>query len=288
MKNNPNFDNNQYVTSERYIDTPTNFIKENFLYVQETGYLKSLKAHTSQRDKMNSYLIIYIISGEGYFTYQNIRTKVSKGACFYIDCGQTYAHESIDEKPWELFWIHFNGNQANAYYSYFKRHNNNIFYPVDQNSLTTQLEQIIETTKSKKPHYELSNNNLINQLITTIIQIKKTSLDAQKNNNLNHKLEQIRIYLHDNYQKKITLDSLATQFFISKYYLSREFKSKYNIGIITYLTNQRITHAKTLLRFTEKSLNEIAQETGIEDATYFIKQFKKAENITPTEYRNRW
>lgn len=287
MNSNPDFDENQFVSSTRYIDTPNNFIKENFLYVQETGYLKSLKAHTSQRTNMNSFLIIYVISGEGFIAYQNIKRKVSKGACFYIDCSQPYAHESTEENPWELFWVHFNGPQARAYYNYFKRQNDNIFYLEDQNAIPSQISKIIETTESKKQHYELANNILINKLITIIIQIKKTSTDAQ-NNSLNDKLEQIHDYLQVNFRERITLDTLAKQFFISKYYLSRVFKQKYNISITAYITNQRITHSKTLLRFTDKSINQIAQESGIEDTTYFIKQFRKTENLTPTEYRKKW
>lgn len=288
MKNNPNFDNNQYVYSERYIDTPNNFVKENFLYVQETGYLKSLKAHTSQRDKMNSYLIIYVVTGEGYFTYRSKTTKVTKGACFYVDCNESYAHESIEENRWELLWIHFNGNQAEAYYNYFIRQNSNIFYPEDQSQIEIQFNQIIETTKNKQNHYEIINNSHIIQLITDIIQTKKASISASKSDNLSVKLEKIRDYIHDNFTKVITLDSLSEQFLISKYYLSREFKHKYNIGIVTYLTNRRITFAKQLLRFTNKSVNDIAREVGIDDTTYFIKQFKKIENITPAEYRNKW
>ena len=43
-----------------------------------------------------------------------------------------------------------------------------------------------------------------------------------------------------------------------------------------------------LLRFTDKSIHEISEMCGIPDTNYFIKLFKSAENMTPSEYRQKW
>jgi AraC-like DNA-binding protein len=64
----------KYKTSEvtntrRVINTPSNFTRENFLYIQEAGYLKSLKPHLSRRDGLDSYLFLVVLSGSGTVTY---------------------------------------------------------------------------------------------------------------------------------------------------------------------------------------------------------------------------
>ena len=84
------------------------------------------------------------------------------------------------------------------------------------------------------------------------------------------------------------LEELSGLFFISKYHLSREYKKKYGITIGSDLTGRRISHAKSLLRFSDSSIEEIALLCGFADAGYFIKVFKKAENMTPLEYRRKW
>jgi len=43
-----------------------------------------------------------------------------------------------------------------------------------------------------------------------------------------------------------------------------------------------------MLRFTNSSVEEIGNACGFGDAGYFIKVFKKMENLTPLEYRKKW
>lgn len=288
MKRNFDSDFVKYVESERYLDTPSNFARDNFLYVQETGTLKSLKPHMSKRSNIESFLIMYVISGEGTLGYENKRTKVDKNAFIFIDCLNEYFHESSEENPWELAWVHFNGKNAKHYYEYFTQSFGNIYYC--NNQLIHNLFSTIKSNTQRKPdHYELVNNSLIIQLISTPpfdndTEASKITIESS----LSEKLEQVKNYLEENFPERITLEDLANEFFISKYYLSREFKKKYGIGVNTFVTNNRINYSKELLRFTEKSISTIAKDIGIDDANYFIKQFKKSENLTPLDFRNKW
>ena len=55
-----------------------------------------------------------------------------------------------------------------------------------------------------------------------------------------------------------------------------------------YLTSVRITEAKKLLRFTDKTTEEIAENIGINGAAYFSRLFKRVEGVSPKEYRAMW
>lgn len=66
----------KYKTSEvtntrRVINTPSSFIKSNFLYIQEAGYLKSLRPHLSRRSGLSSYLFLIVLSGSGSVSYRD-------------------------------------------------------------------------------------------------------------------------------------------------------------------------------------------------------------------------
>jgi AraC-like DNA-binding protein len=102
------------------------------------------------------------------------------------------------------------------------------------------------------------------------------------------KLAAITAYLDAHFAENITLDFLAEHFFISKYYLSREFKREFGTTIISYLLLRRITNAKELLRYGDSSIEEIAILCGISDASYFNKVFRKLEGCTASEYRRKW
>ena len=102
------------------------------------------------------------------------------------------------------------------------------------------------------------------------------------------KLSLIQEYIDKHFQEKLSLDELSTHFYISKFHLSREYKKVYGITIGAYILSKRISKAKSLLRFSEQSVESIAIACGFMDSGYFIKVFKGNEGMTPLEYRHRW
>lgn len=61
-----------------------------------------------------------------------------------------------------------------------------------------------------------------------------------------------------------------------------------SMSITAYLTSLRITHAKQLLRFTDKTVEEIGLECGLGALHYFSSKFKEIEGVPPSVYREQW
>lgn len=57
------------------------------------------------------------------------------------------------------------------------------------------------------------------------------------------------------------------------------------MNVNDYITEIRLNKAKTLLRDTNKSIAEVAYETGFNSAAYFTTLFRQKQNQTPSEYR---
>lgn len=275
--------------SARYIDTPSLSARNTFFYVQETGYQLHPKSYVSKREHINSYLIAYVLEGDGYLSYQHQRTPIKKGACFFINCATPYSHESSENNPLKLIWVHFYGASSPEYYSYFNKLFPNLFYPGERETIASLLKLIVQNTRQKPAFYEAINSNLICTLMTTLItSAKKPQKQQDKQKPMDEKLEDIYHYLQIHFKESISLDALSEQFYISKYYLCREFKRQYGDGINTYINNLRINHAKEMLRFSSQKVNQIAETCGIPDANYFVKLFKASEGMTPSEYRKQW
>ena len=92
-------------------------------------------------------------------------------------------------------------------------------------------------------------------------------------------------YISENFDRQLSLDNLAGQFFISKYYLSRTFKEITGYGINEYINIHRIQRAKRLLEETDMSISEISIALGYESMTYFEKIFKTYMTLSPLKYR---
>ena len=273
--------------SDRIIATPSAYAKEHFLYVQETGTLQSIEPHISQRKNLNSFLFLTVLSGEGTLNYNNTSYYLKSGDCVWIDCRQEYSHESSAAFPWKLMWVHFYGNAAATFYhSYLAAGNHFVFTPKDNTLFTECLTNLYNIQKDNNSFTELMAHKYLTDIITLCYTENHNT--GKENISPSHSLAQVRTYLDEHDTEKINLEDLANRFFISKFHLSREYKRIYGITIGNDITARRISRAKSLLRFTKQSVEQIAVASGFQDAAYFIKVFKNAENMTPLEYRKMW
>ncbi len=94
-------------------------------------------------------------------------------------------------------------------------------------------------------------------------------------------------FLNENYRKDISLDDVSRVVNINPYYFSKRFKEETGVNFIDYLTNIRINKAKELLEDPRLSIKEICNLSGYSDPNYFSRIFKKIENLTPSEYREK-
>lgn len=100
-------------------------------------------------------------------------------------------------------------------------------------------------------------------------------------------VDKLITYINNHYSENITLDQLGEISGFSTFYLSKVFKKHLDMNFSDYLVSIRIKVAKRLLKNPQKSVKEISTEVGYPDPNYFSRVFRKAEKMTPTEYRNR-
>ena len=274
--------------SRRQLHTPSSFARSSLLYVQEVGSLRSIRSHLSQRSHLDSYLFILVLSGSGKVSCGGITYDLTGGDCALIDCRSPYSHQSSEQDPWELMWVHFNGCTAPAYYGYFTKNVScPVFHTEDVALFSTPILQLLETAAHKDKTAELQCSKLITDILTLCFTVPLKQELASQTGSLG-KLQSVKEYIDSHYAEKLSLDELSEQFFLSKFHLSREFKRIYGITVGSYILAQRITYAKELLRFSDKSMEAIAAACGIMDTSYFNKVFKKSEGISPSQYRKRW
>lgn len=93
------------------------------------------------------------------------------------------------------------------------------------------------------------------------------------------------VYLYQHKNELLTASQAAKLCHISTSYFSRLFAKEAGENYSTYVTRLKIDWAKQLLSNTDISIAQISDELGFSDASYFVKQFKKLEQLTPAIYR---
>ncbi|MBR2284786.1 MAG: AraC family transcriptional regulator [Ruminococcus sp.] len=272
--------------SKRIILTPSPAAKSAFFYIQETGIVKTDEAATTHRANLDSFLFVAVISGSGELDFSDESYSVTAGDCFFIDCRLPHFYKSSSQDPWELMWIHFNGATSQQYYDYFLTQSKNVFRPTSFDRTVSALNEIISINENKDPDAEVLTSSLIVDLLT--LAITSNTAVEKYDSALKQKLAAVNNYIDDHFSEDLSLEMLASEFYISKFYLTREYKKIYGKTIFQHIITARINYGKQLLRFTDKSVEEISHLCGFNDQSYFARQFKKAENLTCFAYRKKW
>lgn len=273
--------------AKRIIATPSLYTRTNCLYVQEIGSLISLSPHISRRENLESYLFVLVLTGRGRFFYNETVYDLKQGDCIWIDCTRPYSHESSSQSPWELKWVHFYGVGVDAFYRTYRELGHPFcFAPTGAGAFNQALSAMFSLHQQDAAQKELLCHKYLTDIITLCF-LEHAEQAFEKSKTFT-KLTAVREYLKEHYADTITLDELSTLFFISKFHLAREYKQLFGSTLMNDLTTFRLSQAKSLLRFTQQSVESIALSCGYQNANYFIKVFKRTENITPLEYRRKW
>lgn len=99
--------------------------------------------------------------------------------------------------------------------------------------------------------------------------------------------ESLCLYVQENFQSRLTRESVAASFGLTPNHVSRLFRREGSLRFSDYLTLVRIDRAKFMLREYGGRLKEIAANCGFNDVAYFCRVFNRVTKVTPTEYRLR-
>jgi AraC-like DNA-binding protein len=99
--------------------------------------------------------------------------------------------------------------------------------------------------------------------------------------------ELIMQWLELHYKEDFHLEELAEALHLSKFYVSRVFRTETGSSITDYIVARRMKEACLLLHTTLLSIERIGLEIGMRNTSYFSQLFKKMIGISPKEYRKR-
>ena len=129
-----------------------------------------------------------------------------------------------------------------------------------------------------------SNKEYLKKVLTTAIDLRE-AVSRKKYHSL---LEEAKSYIQQHYDDvNISLNSVAASVNLSPNHFSSIFSQEMGKTFVEYLTSVRMEKAKELLRTSSLKSAEIAYAVGYKDAHYFSYLFKKNQDCTPKEYRQR-
>lgn len=105
---------------------------------------------------------------------------------------------------------------------------------------------------------------------------------------MNPKTQVVVAFMNTNLHRKLSLDELAKTAEISRSHLCRLFKAETGMSPVQYIQKLRMQEGSMLLATTLMSVKQVMIEVGYNDKSLFVRHFKKAQGLTPSEYRARY
>ena len=99
--------------------------------------------------------------------------------------------------------------------------------------------------------------------------------------------QSVRAYVEEHYASPLLLSEIAKQLNFSVPYVSMIFKRECGMTFRDYLIRVRIEKASHLLRATNATMREVAEQVGYTDPAFFYKAFRREMDMTPDDYRHR-
>lgn len=272
--------------SIRLINTPSQAAKAVFYYVQEVGYFKAFPGYYTERENLNSFLIVYTIAGEGRLRYEGAEYRAGAGQCFYINCMKHHYYTSGTEEEWEFLWVHFQGSSALGYYEQFAGGGFRVIDVEEPFLFDSGLRRLLAIHQKKTVTTEITASRILVTLLSELLIqncIKQTGKFV-----LPKPVKKAAAYIERNFMQQLTLDEIAAEVGMDKYYLAKEYKKHIGMPVHESVIIARISKAKELLKYSDQTVEEITYACGMNHVSHFINLFKEREGTTPLGYRKEW
>ena len=145
------------------------------------------------------------------------------------------------------------------------------------------LDKITHIEKGETIQHLTETRGILLQLFSRFLISAKSNLHIENKSHLSI-FESIQ-YINENLDHDLDLDTLAEKAYLSKDYYSRLFLKITKCRPIEYIQRKRVEKALLLLATSYLSLEEIAEQTGINSVSYLSRLFKRYTGLSPGKYR---
>ena len=256
------------------------------LYITSIGHYFAREEYFTEREGYSNYILFLTIDGRGYFKTANTEFYLEKNKFVLLNCKDYVLYKTAADDVWEFKFIHFEGSSAGEYYDII---NNGGVFPVTANKYSDIENRIDGIFKICEKEHFLPDVKICSELVGLIsaVILEKNAADNSLKRHQNAVTRAID-YMKRNFDNDISVAQIAKQANFSKYYFIKTFRNYTGLAPHEYLSNYRISVAKTMLSSSDFTVEEIAAKVGFAGSNGFIKSFKKALGTTPLKYRNNF
>lgn len=234
------------------------------------GHSVCSKGHIYGPFRRKCFVFQYVLKGEGVFNSPYGTFYPKENDLIIMHRGDLVSYST---SGWECIWVDFDCNEPLP--DAFKT---GVIHCEELKEIFLNMLNINKLTHGK-PAFICS---LLWQIIS------KVDTNALTINNYSTTIYNAISIIHRHYIQKITVSEIANQLNLNRSYFCALFKNEVGISPKEFIDNYRISAAQEILKQSDLSVAEIAENAGYNDIAAFSKAFKLKTGISPLAYRNKY
>jgi len=247
------------------------------IYIRQFEFEKCT-ANKRKYDTIMPYTAIhYVTDGYGYFD----GIRIGKGEYFCTFENKKSVWYPDRENPWSYYFADICGDDTCRIlkkYEFDESKSHGYFDSYEELELLYKLFCLKKTKDAINKDFSVS-------VARTLLSLHDTGVHSKKITESEKLVNEVKNYIDHNYHRKIKVEDIASDLFLSRGYIRNVFYEKTGMSPKAYLQNVRFDAACSLLKNTAYSVAEISRSVGYDDQLNFSKLFHKKYGISPLGYR---
>lgn len=281
--------------------------EKNLEQYEKTGFLTENFKLFHIRDRMKKefpfhyhdfYKIIYFVDGNVNYKIEGKTYKLKPHDFVLVDYHAIHKPEIESDMPYERYIIYLSeafmsrenkqGQRMDHCFEMAGQSRNHVihFTPGSYEKLIGCLMRIEEEGRSEE---DFLNDRMLEAAFMEFMVLLNRACIAQPQAFIttavyHEKIVDIIAYIQEHLMENISIDFLSAHFYISRYYLMRQFKEATGYSIHQYINEKRILEAKRRI-LSGEAASKVCYDCGFSDYSTFARRFKAIVGTAPSGLR---
>ncbi|MCW3070268.1 MAG: hypothetical protein JWO44_158 [Bacteroidetes bacterium] len=264
-------------------------------------YIKTFREHKKEHPFVmdahahDFYLISIFTKGSGSHTIDFTTYSVTKGSIFFMSPGEMHAWKlSDDTEGYVIFFsasfYRMDAKPAQLQHFPFFRAAGRLSYGLLDAAQEKDIERFIGMMESESKTGLAFRANILRSMLDALLYKLSSFLETGSNPQPQQAslVPQLEALIETHYREHKPAAFYADLLHISTQQMNAHAKNYLNKTVADLLQERLIAEAKRLLVYSGLSVSEIAYQLNFNDSSYFNRFFKRAEKLTPEQFRKRF